>query len=62
MQAHEPLICHQFRIILVPERQDKMPAEHREILTSREPHDAAGAEPAMRHPRAQLRRSIQQAD
>jgi DNA-binding GntR family transcriptional regulator len=62
MQAHQLLIRHQFRIMLVPERQDKTPAEHREILTSREPHDAAGAESAMRHPIAQLRRSVQQAD
>jgi hypothetical protein len=46
MQAHQSLIHHQFRIILVPECKDKTLAEHREILTSLEQHDAAGAEPA----------------
>ena len=33
MQAHEPLIHHQFRTILVPGHQDKALAEHREIVT-----------------------------
>jgi hypothetical protein len=46
MQAHQSLIHHQFRIMLVPECKDKTLAEHREILTSLEQHDAAGAEPA----------------
>jgi DNA-binding GntR family transcriptional regulator len=59
MQAHQSLIHHRFRIILVPERKDKTLAEHREILTSIDQHDAAGAEPARRHPLAQRRRSIQ---
>jgi DNA-binding GntR family transcriptional regulator len=58
---HAPLIRHQFRIILVPGRKDKALAEHREILTYLEHHDAAGAEQAMRHHMAQLRRSLQQA-
>jgi DNA-binding GntR family transcriptional regulator len=58
---HAPLIRHQFRIILVPGRKDKALAEHRAILTYLEHHDAAGAEQAMRHHMAQLRRSLQQA-
>jgi DNA-binding GntR family transcriptional regulator len=58
---HVPLIRHQFRIILVPGRKDQSLAEHREILTYLEQHDAAGAEQAMRRHMAQLRRSLQQA-
>jgi hypothetical protein len=61
MQAHQSLIRHRFRIILVPERQDKTLAEHREILTSIEQYDATGVEPARRHPLAQLRKSVQPA-
>jgi DNA-binding GntR family transcriptional regulator len=56
-----PLIRHQFRIILVPGRKEESLAEHREILTYLEQHDAAGAEQAMRHHVAQLRSSLQQA-
>jgi DNA-binding GntR family transcriptional regulator len=58
---HAPLIRHQFRIILVPGRKDESLAEHREILTYLEQHDAAGAEQAMRRHMAQLRRSLQRA-
>lgn len=59
---HAPLVRHQFRIILVPGRRDKSLAEHREILTYLERHDAAGAEQAMRRHVAQLRSSLQQAN
>jgi DNA-binding GntR family transcriptional regulator len=58
---HAPLIRHQFRIILVPGRKDEALAEHREILTYLEQHDAARAEQAMRRHIAQLRSSLQQA-
>jgi DNA-binding GntR family transcriptional regulator len=56
-----PLIRHQFRIILVPGRKEESLAEHREILTYLEQHDAVGAEQAMRRHVAQLRSSLQQA-
>jgi DNA-binding GntR family transcriptional regulator len=58
---HAPLLRHQFRIILVPGRKDLSLAEHRDILTCLEHHDAAGAEQAMRRHMAQLRSSLQQA-
>ena len=61
MQAHESLIRHQFRIILVPGRKDKALAEHREMLIYIKQHDAVGAEQAIRHHMVQLRRSLQQA-
>jgi DNA-binding GntR family transcriptional regulator len=58
---HAPLLRHQFRIILVPGRKDLSLAEHRDILTCLEQHDAAAAEQAMRRHMAQLRSSLQQA-
>ena len=58
---HAPLIRHQFRINLLPGRRDQSLAEHREILSYLEQHDAAGAEQAMRRHVAQLRSSLQQA-
>jgi DNA-binding GntR family transcriptional regulator len=58
---HAPLVRHQFRIILVPGRKDESLAEHRQILTCVERHDASAAEQAMRHHMAQLRHSLQQA-
>ena len=58
---HAPLLRHQFRIILVPGRKDQSLAEHRDILTCLEQHDAAAAEQAMRRHMAQLRSSLQQA-
>jgi DNA-binding GntR family transcriptional regulator len=58
---HAPLIRHQFRIILVPGRKEASLAEFRDILSCLEKRDAAGAERAMRHHLAQLRRSLHQA-
>jgi DNA-binding GntR family transcriptional regulator len=58
---HAPLMRHQFRLILAPGRKDESLAEHREILTCLEQHDAAGAEQAMRRHMAQLRHALQQA-
>jgi DNA-binding FadR family transcriptional regulator len=57
-----PLIRHQFRVILVPGRQDESLAGHRHIVSDLTPHDAKGAERAMRRPIAQLRHRLQQAD
>ena len=61
MQAHGPLIRHPSRTILGPKRKDKALAEHREIVICIKQHAAAGAEPAMQHRMAQLRRSLQPA-
>jgi DNA-binding GntR family transcriptional regulator len=56
-----PRIRHQLRSTLVPGRKDEALAEHRKILAYVEHHDAVGAEHAMRHHMAQLRRSLQPA-
>jgi DNA-binding FadR family transcriptional regulator len=56
-----PLICHQFRVILVPGRKDESLTEHREILTCLEHRDTTGAERAMRRHIAELRNSLQHA-